>query len=119
VFKTRAARIDQHNAAVTPTGHAFDKLTERFEYSLHRMAARHHFQEPLLASRQVLCAFAIFDVGRRPIPPDNFAGFVTERFTAKRKPPEDTVGASQPHFTRLLGISPLISLLGRKVTEIA
>ncbi|MFZ0759023.1 MAG: hypothetical protein WAM69_03655, partial [Candidatus Sulfotelmatobacter sp.] len=68
MFETRAARIDQHNAAVTPTCRAFDKLTERFEYSLHRMAARHHFEKSLLASRQVLSALAIFDVGCRPIP---------------------------------------------------
>src|SRR6266850_6524807 len=43
VFETRAARIDQHDAAVTPASRAFNKLTERFEYSRHRMAARHHF----------------------------------------------------------------------------
>src|ERR1700732_2021289 len=40
VFETRTARIDQHDAAVTPAGSAFDKLTERFEYSPHRLAAR-------------------------------------------------------------------------------
>src|SRR5918999_6358769 len=47
VFATRAARIDQHDAAVTPAGRAFEKLTERFQYSGHRVAARHHFEQPL------------------------------------------------------------------------
>ena len=32
VFETRAARIDQNDAAVTTAGRVFDKPTERFEY---------------------------------------------------------------------------------------
>jgi hypothetical protein len=48
----RAARIDQHDAAVTPAGCAFDKLTQRFKYFRHRMAARHHFEQPLFAGEQ-------------------------------------------------------------------
>lgn len=106
MFETRAARIDQHNAAITPTAHTFDKLTERFEYSLHRTAARHHFQEPLFASRQALCTFAIFDVGRRPIPPDNFAGFVAERFDPEQERTKDAVRTPQPYFALLRIISP-------------
>src|SRR4029434_3648969 len=52
VFETRAGRIDQHDAAVTPAGSAFDKLTECSEYFRHRMAARHHFEQPLLTGAQ-------------------------------------------------------------------
>src|SRR5262245_32691333 len=48
VFETRAALIDQHDTAVTPAGRAFDKLTERFEYSRTRRADRHPFEQPLL-----------------------------------------------------------------------
>src|ERR687883_2148077 len=44
VFEMRAARIEQHDAAVTPGGRAFDQPTERVECYRHRIAARHHFE---------------------------------------------------------------------------
>jgi hypothetical protein len=93
VLKTRSGRINHHNGAVTPTGRAFDKLAERIEYSRHRMAARHHFEEQLLASRQVLLALVIFDVGRRPVPSHRFSAFVAERLDGAQERTKGTVEA--------------------------
>src|SRR5271169_3650061 len=54
VFETRTTWIDQHNAAMTPAGRAFNKLTERFEYFRHRMVARYHFEQSLFTGEQSL-----------------------------------------------------------------
>src|SRR5260370_32648504 len=68
VFQTRAARIDQHDAAVTPAGRAFDKLAERFEYSRHRMAARHHFEQSLFTGEQSFSPLPVVDIGVEEVP---------------------------------------------------
>ena len=87
----RAARIDQHDAAVTPAGRAFDKLTERFEYSRHRMAARHHFQASLFPCQQGLGPLAIFDVRVLSVPLHEMAGLVTQRNSPDQKPSKHPV----------------------------
>jgi hypothetical protein len=62
VFETRTARIDQNDAAVTPAGRAFDKPTELFEYSQHRMAARHHFEQSLFTGEQSFGPLPVVDI---------------------------------------------------------
>src|ERR1039458_3131438 len=62
------------------------------------MAAGHHFEEPLLASRQVFYALAILDVGRRPVPSHNFMGFVAERLDPEQEPMKDAIGPPQSSF---------------------
>src|SRR5712692_3329155 len=91
VFETRAAPIDQHDAAVTPAGRAFDKLTERFEYSRHRMAARHHFQESLFPCQQGLGPLAIFDVCVLSVPLHKIAGCVAQRYSPDQEPSKRSV----------------------------
>src|SRR6266850_175533 len=91
VFETRAARIDQHDAAVTPAGRAFDKLTERFECSRHRMAARHHFQESLFPCQQGLGPLSILDVRVLSVPLHEMAGLVTQRNSPDQEPSKSPV----------------------------
>ena len=54
VFETRAARIDQYDAAITAAGCSFDKPAECIEDDGHRTAARHHLQQPLSPRRAEL-----------------------------------------------------------------
>jgi hypothetical protein len=58
------------------------------------MAAGHHFEEQLLASRQILLALVIFDVGRRPIPSHSFSAFAAERLDTAEERTKGTVEAS-------------------------
>jgi hypothetical protein len=86
VFETRAGRIDQHDAAVTPAGSAFDKLTECSEYFRHRMAARHHFEQPLLTGEQSFSALPVVDVSLQYVPALDTTLGVTKRQTACMEP---------------------------------
>src|ERR1700738_2081430 len=67
VFKTGAARIDQHDAAVTPAGRAFDELTERVKYSRHRLAARNHFEESPFPGEQGFSPLPVVDIGLQEV----------------------------------------------------
>src|ERR1700730_11433572 len=91
VFQTRAARIDQHDAAVTPAGRAFDKLTERFEYSRHRMAARHHFEQPLFTREQSFSPLPVVDISVQEVPKDDAPVRVSQRKTVHVEPAVDTI----------------------------
>ena len=59
MLETRAARIDQRDAAVTSGRRVFDKLTERFEYFQHPMAARRHFKHPLFTGEKRFGPFLV------------------------------------------------------------
>src|SRR5271165_4178532 len=76
MFETLAARIDQYDAAVTSALCTFDQPTERFEYSAHRMAARHHFEQLLFTGEQSFSPLSVFDVCIRSVPIHNIAGLV-------------------------------------------
>src|SRR5277367_1137817 len=67
-FETRAALIDQHDAAVTPADRAFDKLTHRSEDSRHRMAARHHFEQTLFTGEQSFGPPQLVDISVQEVP---------------------------------------------------
>src|SRR6266851_2336179 len=95
VFKTRAARIDQHDAAVTPAGRAFDKLTERFEYSRHRMAARHHFQKPLFTSEQSFSPLPVVDISLQEVPKDDMPVRISQGEAARVEPVVDPVRTAE------------------------
>jgi hypothetical protein len=71
VLETRAARIDQRDAAVTSGGRAFDKLTERFEYFRHRLTARHHLKYPLFTGEKRFSPPLIVDISRQGVPKDD------------------------------------------------
>src|SRR6267378_5650915 len=71
VFETRTARINQHDAAVTAAGRAFDKVTQRFEYSRRRMTARHQFEKPLFTCEQSFTPLPVVDIGLQEVPKDN------------------------------------------------
>ncbi len=52
VFETRAARIDQHDAAVAPAGGVFHELAQRFKDCRQRTATRDRFQSRFSAARR-------------------------------------------------------------------
>jgi hypothetical protein len=71
MFETRTGRIDQYDAAVTPADRALDKPTERFEYSRHRMAASHQFEQSLFTGEQSFSPFQVIDISVQEVPKDN------------------------------------------------
>src|ERR1700730_1309619 len=73
MFHTRAARIDQHDAAVTPARRAFDKPTDRFEYFRHRMAARHHLEQPLFTRQQRFAPLKVIDISFDEVPKEDLS----------------------------------------------
>jgi hypothetical protein len=91
----RAARIDQHDAAVTPAGRAFDKVTERFEYFRHRMAARHHFEQPLFTGEQRFSPLPVVDISVQEVPQDDAALCISQGEAARVKPPVHPVRAAE------------------------
>ena len=50
MFKTRAARIDQNDAAITSADGVFDKSAQRIQDRCTRVATRHHFEQALKLS---------------------------------------------------------------------
>ena len=62
MLETRATRIDQRDTAVTSGRRVFDKLTERFEYFRHRMAARRHFNHPLFTGEKCFGPLLVVDI---------------------------------------------------------
>src|SRR4051812_12458563 len=91
----RAARIDQHDAAVTPAGRALDKPTERFEYSRHRMAARHHIEQSLFTSKQGFSPLPVVDIGLQEVPKDDAPVRVSQREAARVEPAVDPVRTAE------------------------
>src|SRR6266446_3954448 len=61
-------------------------------------AVTDHLQRPLLGGTQRLGSFSIFDVGRCPVPLDDPASFVAERFDPEEEPAVDAVGTPQPRL---------------------
>ena len=98
VFETRAARIDQHDAAVTPAGRAFDKPTERFEYFRHRMAARHHFEQPLFTGEQSFSPLPVVDIGLQDVPKDDMPVRISQREAARVEPAVDAIRTAEAVF---------------------
>ena len=73
VLETRAARIDQHDAAVATAGRLFDQSTQGVEDLLHRMAARHHFQDALFTGEKSFGPLPVVDIGPQDVPAGNTA----------------------------------------------
>jgi hypothetical protein len=95
VFETRTARIDQHDAAVTPACSTFDKLTERFEYSRHRMAARYHFEQSLFTGEQSFSPLPVVDISVQEIPNDDTPFRISQGQAAHVEPAVDSVSAAE------------------------
>src|SRR5712692_10687181 len=98
VFETRAAPIDQHDAAVTPAGRALDKPTERFEYSRHRMAARHHFEQPLFTSEQSFSPLSVVDISVQDVPQDDAPFRISQGEAVHVKPAVDPISTAAAAF---------------------
>src|SRR5258708_13048718 len=94
----RAARIDQHDAAVTPAGRAFDKVTERFEYSRHRMAARHHFEQALFTGEQSVSPLPVVDISVQEVPKDDTPFRISQGESAHLEPAVDPVSTAATAF---------------------
>src|ERR1700738_3157586 len=95
VSETPPARVDQHEAAVTPVGRAFDKPTERFEYSRHRMAARNHFEQPLFTGEQSVTALPVVDVGLQEVPKDDAPVRISQGEAVRVEPAVDPVSTAE------------------------
>src|SRR5882762_11337774 len=98
VFETRAARIDQHDAAVTPASRAFNKLTERFEYSRHRLAARHHFEQALFTDEQSVNPLPVVDISVQEVPKDDTPFRISQGESAHVEPAVDPVSTAATAF---------------------
>src|SRR5882762_7739735 len=98
VFEARAAQIGQHDAAVAPAGRAFEKPTQRFEYSRHRMAARHHFKQPFFTCEQSLSPLAIIDIRLQDAPADDPTVCIPHGKTVDAEPVVDAIGPSDAEF---------------------
>src|SRR6267142_2359952 len=94
----RAARIDQHDAAVTPAGRAFDKVTERFEYSRHRLAARHHFEQALFTDEQSVNPLPVVDISVQEVPKDDTPFRISQGESAHVEPAVDPVSTAATAF---------------------
>ena len=93
-FEMRAGRIDQYDAAVASGHCVFDQLTESFEYLRHRMATRHHLEQPLLAGEQCFSPLAVIDVGVHDVPANDMTLLVPEGHQAAMEPAIDAVGTA-------------------------
>src|ERR1700730_14288684 len=91
VLETRAARIDQHDAAVAPAGRAFDKVTERIEYSRHRMAARHHLEQALFTGEQSFGPLPVVDISVQEVPKDDASVRISQGGTVHVEPAVDPI----------------------------
>ena len=94
VFEMCAARIDQYDAAVASGHGVFDQLAECFEYLRHRLATRHHLEQPLLAGEQCFGPLPVFDVGVHDVPANDTTSRIHEGHDAPMKPAIDAVGTA-------------------------
>ena len=81
LFEMCVARIHQYDAAVASGHRVFDQLTECFEYLPHRLATRHHLEQPLLAGEQCFSPFPVIDVGVHNVPADDTTSGIPEGHT--------------------------------------
>src|SRR5882724_482126 len=75
-----------------------DGPAQLVQYVLEACAVGDHLQRPLLGGAKRLGPLSIFDVGRRPVPLDDLAGFVAKRFDLEQEPLIDAVGTPQPRL---------------------
>src|ERR1700733_11640379 len=101
VFETRAAWIDQHDAAVTPAGRAFDQLTERFKYFRQRMAPRHHFKHSLFSGEKRFGPLLVVDISRQGVPKDNAPFRISQGEAAGVEPTVDAIRTATAAFAHI------------------
>jgi hypothetical protein len=98
MFEARTARIDQHDAAVAAAGRALDKPTERFEYSRHRLAARHHFEQSLFTGEQSFSPLPVVDISVQEVPKDDAPFRISQGEAAHVEPAVDPIGTAAAAF---------------------
>src|ERR1700688_1374302 len=95
VLETCTARIHQHDAAVAPAGRALDKPTERFEYSRHRTAARHHFEQSVFLGEQSFSPLPVVDISVQEIPKHDAPVRISQGEAAHVEPAVDRVRTAE------------------------
>jgi hypothetical protein len=99
MFQVRAAPIDQHNAAVTPVGCAFDKSTDRFKYFRHRVGAREQFEQRLFTREQNFSLLAVVHIGLKDIPAEDTTCRVAHWQAANTEPAVNPVRSTETVLT--------------------
>ena len=86
MLEVRAARIDQHDTAITAARIGFDFPTQCIENDVKRIAGRDHLEQALLAPEKRFCAFTRMNVGVQNEPSQDATGGVAHGQTSNVKP---------------------------------
>ncbi len=95
MFPTRAARVIQCDAAVTPGRSVFDKTTDRFEYFRHRVAFCHQFEQLLFTGEQSVSTLPVVDVGLQEVPKDDAPDRISQGEAVRVEPAVDPVSTAE------------------------